>query len=184
MKKMSLFVVAIFVLLGISGCGSMYNYTVDPTPIKKDSAKYVLKKFDLNLQHGHGQNINNKTFKSEADLRKSFIEFVNLELKEQGLLGAKNSFKVAIDMDYTRNYNYGGNALNKPEFFYTVSVYSVQNKLLANFSIPKSTTTYGTFKDLAISTEIAIFKWDAEDEPKDIAMIAKTLVRELSKLGK
>ena len=86
-------------------------------------------------------------------------------------------------MNYTRTYNYGGNALNKPEFFYTVKVLNNHNELLATFTVPRSTTKYDTFKDMAVNMEIAAFKWDAEDEPQDIELISKTLVKELSQLG-
>jgi hypothetical protein len=167
-----------------TGCGSsMYNYSIKPTPIKQGEAKYVLKSINLKLEHGSGRNSENKTFKNENELKQSFEKFVTKELKKQSLLGGENSFKVTIDMNYKRTYNYGGNALNKPQFFYTVKVYNLEDKLLANFSVPKSTTKYGTFKEIAVNAEISVFKWDAEDEPQDIELISKTLVEELSELG-
>ncbi|NQY19713.1 MAG: hypothetical protein HRT40_00145 [Campylobacteraceae bacterium] len=184
MKKLGLSLLSIIVALGITGCGSsMYNYKVEPTPIKQESSKYVIKDISLKLSHGTGRNLENKTFKNEDELKKSFVSFLNKELKEQSLIGDNKSFQISINMNYTRTYNYGGNALNKPEFFYTVKVYNLENTLLADFTIPKSTTKYGTFKDIAVNAEISIFKWDAEDEPQDIALISKTLIKELSQLG-
>ena len=185
MKKFILNALLIVVAFGITGCGgSIYNYNVTPTPIQQGTSKYVINDISLELTHGHGHNINNKTFKTEDQLKKSFKIFLNKELEKQSLLGNKNSYKLNIDINYMRKYNYGGNALNKPEFDYTVSVYNSNEKLLATFSIPRSTTKYGYFKDMAVNLEIGIFKWDAEDEPQDIELISKTLITELSELGK
>jgi hypothetical protein len=184
MKKFGLSLLSIIVAVGITGCGgSMYNYKVEPTPIKQESSKYIIRNVSLKLNHGHGRNLENKTFKNEDELKKSFVILLNKELKKQSLLGDNKSFQVDIDIDYTRKYNHGGNALNKPEFFYTVRIYNLENKLLADFTIPRSTTKYGYFKDAAVNLEIAVFEWNAEDEPQDIELISKTLIKELSQLG-
>lgn len=86
-------------------------------------------------------------------------------------------------MDYTRIYNYGGNALNKPVFFDTVNMYENTDTLLASFTVPRSTTKYSYFKDILVNTKIGFYKWKAEEEPTDIELISKTLVKELSALG-
>ncbi|WP_375723216.1 hypothetical protein LXN10_11845 [Arcobacter sp. KX21116] len=184
MKKFILSLVSIFILIGLTGCGSsMYNYNVEPTPIKQGKAKYTLKDFNLTLEHGHGRNIQNKTFINENELKKSFEMFINQELEKQSLKGNEKDYKISVTMNYTRVYNYGGNALNKPQFYYTVYVYNTQDKLLASFAIPNSTTKYGYFKDIAVNLQIGTFQRKAEDEPEDIELISKTLVEELSKLG-
>ena len=183
MKKITILIAA-FTALVFSGCGSsMYHYNVKPTPIKKGQAKFVLNKLDLKLEHGQGRNLQNRTFITEQELKKSFEFFITKALKEQVLFDDKG-FKLDIDLDYTRTYNYGGNALNKPEFWYTVTVKNNDNEKLASFSIPRSTTKYSYFKDIAVNMEIGLFKWQADDEPQDIELISQTLVKELSKLGK
>ena len=176
-------ILATLIALIFTGCGgSMYRYDVNPTPLKKGQTKYVLHNVNLALSHGHGRNLGNNTFASEEELKKSFESFITQSLKEKDLF-AENGFKLDIDLNYTRKYNYGGNALNKPEFFYTVKVLDTNNKLLASFSIPKSTTKYSYFNEIAVNTEIGLFKWNAEDEPQDIELISKTLVKELNELG-
>lgn len=184
MKKFSLSLLVVLTTILFTGCGSsMYSYKVEPTPIKQGKSKYTIKSIDLKLEHGHGQNIDNKSFKSENELKNSFKEFISKELVAQNLLGDNNSLQIDIQINYKRTYNYGGNALNKPEFSYTVSIYTEDSKLLADFTIPKSTTIYSTFENMAVNAQIATFNWDAEDEPKDIELISKTLVKELSELG-
>lgn len=160
----------------------MYHYDVNPTPLKKGEAKYVLHNVNLALDHGHGSNLENKTFANEEELKKSFEVFITQALKEKDLF-AENGFKLDIDLNYTRTYNYGGNALNKPQFFYTVKVLDANNKPLASFSIPKSTTKYSYVKDIAVNMQIGLYNWKAENEPQDIELISKTLVKELNELG-
>ncbi len=192
MKRFILSLLLIVIVIGLTGCGgtAYYDYNVEPTPIKQGTAKYTLKDIKLTLSHGHGRNLENKTFKNEDELRKSFKMFINQELEKQSLkassdnLELSDNFKLSVNINYTRVYNWGGNALNKPEFNYTVNVYDTSDKLLASFGTrAKSTTTYGTFGSFVVDTEIILFQRDAEDEPKDIELISKTLVKELSKLG-
>ena len=40
------------------------------------------------------------------------------------------------------------------------------------------------FNDLAVNLQIGTYQRDAEDEPEDIELIAKTLVEEISEIGK
>ncbi|MDN5041709.1 hypothetical protein O8C80_00050 [Aliarcobacter butzleri] len=184
MKVLSYIVVAFLVTFFV-GCGSIYNYKVEPTPIKKGESKFTIEEFNLKLTHGHGYNIENKTFKNEEELKSSFVQFINQKLKEKNLLGsAENSYKVKINMNYERRYNYGGNALNKPYFYYSIDILDSNQKLLVSYSVPLSTTKYSYAKDIAVNLEIAAFQWDAEDEPIDIDMIAFVIVRELSEVGK
>ena len=87
-------------------------------------------------------------------------------------------------MDYERWFNWGGKALNKPHFRYSVKIYDNDDRLLVSYSIPVSTTKYSYFKEIAVLAEIAAFRWDAEDEPTDIDLISKTLVDEIKDIGK
>jgi len=184
MKKLSLSLLLLVVMISMSGCGSsMYNYVVKPTPIKKGASKYVIRNIDLKLEHGYGRNTENKTFKTESELKNSFKSFIEKALTNSSMLGSGKDFNIDLNINYKRIYNHGGNALNRPHFYYTVKVYDSNNTLLVDYSISKSTTKYSTFKDMAVGTEIAAFQWDAEDEPQDIELISNTLVRELSELG-
>lgn len=182
MQKITI-ILATLIALIFTGCGgSMYHYDVNPTPLKKGQTKYVLNNVTLALDHGHGRNLGNKTFANEEELKKSFEAFITQSLKEKDLF-ADNGFKLDIDLNYTRTYNYGGNALNKPQFFYTVKVLDTSNKPVASFSIPKSTTKYSYFQEIAVNMQIGLYNWKAENEPQDIEHISKTLVKELNELG-
>ena len=182
MQKITIILATLMALI-FTGCGgSMYHYDVNPTPLKKGQTKYVLNTVNLTLAHGHGRNLQNNTFANEEELKKSFEVFITQALKEKDLF-AENGYKLDIDMNYTRTYNYGGNALNKPQFFYVVKVLDTNNKLIASFSIPRSTTKYSYAKDIAVNMQIGFFKWKAEEEPQDIELISKTLVKELYELG-
>lgn len=177
-----LFIVTLVMLF--VGCGSIYNYTVEPTPIKKGEAKYALSNFELKLLHGHGRNLENKTFKNEEELKDSFVSFINQELKNQNLQADNDGYKVSIKMDYTRTYNYGGNALNKPIIEYTVEIVDKNNQLLVTYGWAKHTTKYAYFDDTLVNAKIALYQWMAEDEPKDIKLISELIVRDLKEIGK
>lgn len=184
MKRFSLSVLLFAIIVSFTGCSSStYVYNVKPTPIKQGVSKYSIRNIDLKLVEGEGKNVENKTYISESELKNSFKAFIDKALLEKSMLADAASLQLDIDINYTRVYNYGGNTLNKPEFVYTVKVYNADNVLLATATIPKSTTFYGRFKDMAVNLEIATFQWDAEDEPQDVELISKTLVRELSEIG-
>ena len=166
------------------GCGGRYKYNVEPTPIQKGVAKYIVSDFNLTLINQPTRYEHNTNYKNESELRDEFVEFINKHLKEQGILGDENSFKIKIQMDYERWFNWGGKALNKPHFRYSVKIYDNDDRLLVSYSIPVSTTKYSYFKEIAVLAEIAAFRWDAEDEPTDIDLISKTLVDEIKDIGK
>lgn len=186
LKRSLSYVFVVVLTMLFVGCSSKSIYTVEPTPIKKGEAKYVLREFKLTLSHGHGRNLENKTFKNQEELKDSFAEFINKKLKEQKLDGTNvdDSYEVKIDMNYERRYNYGGNALNKPYIDYTIEVFDRNNKLLVSYGYGKHTTKYAYFTDAAVSLEIAMFKWDVEDEPRDVELISELIVKDLAELGK
>lgn len=177
-----MFIVSAFLFVGCGG-KSQSIYIVNPTPLKKESSKYYVKDLNVTLYHGHGRNIENKTFSSEQDLQALFAKDIQAHLVTKKLF-SKDGYGLSISIDYTRTYNYGGNALNKPQYIYVVKIYdSLKHILLVNYSIPLSTTKYAYFEDAAVNLEIGLYQWDAEDEPRDIDLISKTLVNEISLLG-
>jgi hypothetical protein len=176
--------ISVILILSIIGCGSsMYNYRVEPTPIKKGTSKYNIKNITLSLQHGDGRNIKNKTFKNELELKKSFKKFINKGLKARSIKGGVKDLQLDININYKRTYNWGGNSLNKPEFSYSVNVYNSSDKLLVDFSIPLSKTKHAYFKENVVLMKIAAFQWDAENEPEDIELISKLIVEDLFEIG-
>lgn len=169
------------IALLFSGCGSRYAYDVKPTPLKANKSTYEIKSIDFVLDHGHGRNLANKTFSNEKVTKKIFTSFLKKALVEEKISG--NEYFLDIKMYYLRKYNYGGNALNKPEFKYSINILDKENKLIAHYGIPMSTTKYGYFKDLAVNTQIILFNRKAEHEPEDLELITKTMAIELSSIG-
>ncbi|HEY9204256.1 hypothetical protein [Dokdonella sp.] len=180
MKK--IIFIGLVALISFSGC-SRVTYTVEPTPLKKESSKYYLKDLQLTLNHGVFRNSENNTFCEEKCLQEEFKNYIQEYLREKQIYDV-GGYGLVVKMDYTRHYHLGGNSLNKPAFFYSVEVYAKDNKtLLAHYKIPNSTTKYAYLEELLVDTKVLLFQWDAEDEPKDIALISEVIVREISKLG-
>lgn len=184
MKKMTLWSVLIISAFLLVGCSSNINYLTTPTPLKKESSQYYVKNLTVTLHHGHGRNLENKTFTSEEELQASFAKYIDESLIAKKIY-SKNGYGLSIVLDYTRTYNYGGNALNKPEFFYTINVHdNASDSILASYKIPKSTTKYSYFEDIGVNLKIGTYQWSALDEPRDIALISQTLAKEVSEFGK
>lgn len=184
MKKVLIQIMLMMSAFLLVGCSSNIKYITTPTPLQKESSQYYVKELKVNLHHGHGRNLENKTFIREQELQSSFAKYIDDNLIAKKIY-SKNGYALSIVMDYTRTYNYGGNALNKPEFFYTINVYDdATNTLLARYDIPKSTTKYSYFEDIGVNLKIGTYQWGALDEPRDIDLISKTLAREVSEFGK
>ncbi|HNG60633.1 MAG TPA: hypothetical protein PKZ52_12480, partial [Cellvibrionaceae bacterium] len=79
-------------------------------------------------------------------------------------------------------YNIGGKALNKPVISYTTKVYK-DGVLVRARESGTFTTKFAGLKDTAVNLEIAAFKWDKEDEPKDLEVLASVIVSDLKKIG-
>lgn len=170
----------------LAGCSSTPTVnTAESTPLKKGESQYSLSAPVVNLTLGDGAIPNDTTFASQDDLAKQFYQSLESSFAEKKILAtgnAKADATVEINMDYQRNFNWGGKALNKPKFSYSVTI-KADGKVLASYSVENQTTNYGSFKDAAVNLEISAFKWGAEDEPKDIALIAETIAEEMAEIG-
>lgn len=180
----------LFMSLALSfliGCSSSpYNYYVDPTPIASGQAKYKISDVKVSLTLGHGAIEGDTSFASEETLTKQFSDALQKSIESQGLSATSssdNAFDVVVQIDYTRIFNYGGKALNKPEVSHSVIV-EKDRKKLAGFGRSNYTTKYAYLKDVAVMAEISAFKWGADDELEDVNLIAELIVEDLAKLGK
>lgn len=181
-KKIIVFTGVLFLI----GCAnSPYKYYVEPTPIKQGITKYSLGDVTVNLTLGHGAIDGDNTFVSQEMLRKQFVEALQKNLKSNELLADTNNseFTVNVTIDYLRKFNHGGKALNKPEVSHFVMIQKSENKLVS-FNASNYTTRYGYLKNTMVNAEIATFNWDAEDEPKDVNLIAELIVKNILELGK
>jgi hypothetical protein len=182
-KKLLVVLVA-FIVVGCSS--SPYTYHVDSVPLKKGESSYYLKNIKVKLTQGHGAILGDTSFTTEEEMLKQFTSSLNEALNKKGILASNSSSADAdleMTIDYERRYNYGGKALNKPEVSHYVNI-SKSGEKLVSFGNSRYTTKYAYFKDAAVNIEIALFKWGADDELKDIDLISKLIVDDLSKVGK
>lgn len=179
MKKIILTLLAI----ALTGCSSPYVYHVEPTQLQSNETQYDIGSVTVNLELGHGAISGDESFASEAVLKKQFEDALVATMEEKGIYGAASGYSVVVDIDYKRMFNLGGKALNKPEVSHSVSVFDSENKKLASFAVGKYTTGYGTFGNAAVNLQIAAFTWGAEDEPRDVKVVAEAIVNQLADLG-
>lgn len=176
----------IFIAFVVVGCSSSpYTYYEKPTLLKKGQTSYYLKEISVNLTLGHGAISGDDTFSNQEKMTKQFESALNLALKEKGILATSSSnadADIEVVINYKRNFNHGGKALNKPHVSHQVNIYN-SGKKLASFGANKYTTKYSYFKELSVGIEIAAFRWGADDELQDVELIAKTIVDDLAKAG-
>ena len=178
-------ILVILVVLFLTACsGSPYQYHVEPTTLEKGKTQYMLGDVTVNLILGHGGKPNDERFASEEALTQSFKQFLISHLNDRKILASDAaSAELNVSIDYERRFNYGGNALNKPHVSFTAKV-TQNGQLLASFGEYGFTTKYSGFKDMAVNAQITAFTWGPEDEPKDIALISKTIIDDVYNLGK
>lgn len=173
-------------LLFLSGCaGSPYTYYVKPTPIEKGVTKYNLESVQVNLRKGPGAIAGDKSFSSQDELTQQFTDALKKALEEKHLVAGGSgtgSADVEVNIDYERHFNIGGRALNKPVVSHSVLV-ERGGQRLARVEVSDYTTSYGYLGDAAVNMEIAAFSWDAEDELRDVDLIAKEIVEDIAALG-
>ena len=183
MKKTLPFIFA----LTFAGCASSpYVYHVEPTQLQSNQTQYKISSVVVNLELGHGAIPGDESFATQDQLKKQFEASLIAQMKEKGIYAEKwgnEGFSVDLNINYERNFNYGGKALNKPHVSHSAIVLDEKQQKLASFAQSNYTTNYGTFGDVAVNIEIASFSWDAEDELKDIELISKKIVEELADLG-
>ncbi|ROQ23312.1 hypothetical protein [Gallaecimonas pentaromativorans] len=173
-------------LMLLGGCASHYHYDVDPTPLKKGVTHYRLKDVQVNLTLGHGAIPGDTTFAPEQQLHKEFVDALTDALKTKGILAAPGDNDVAevvASIDFERTFNIGGHALNKPILSDLVKI-EQNGQQLASFGHSKYTTKYSYFEDLAVNAKITVFQWGAEDEPRDVKLVAESIVNDIAALGK
>jgi|GEM_PF-320287 len=170
------------------GCSNSTNYTYHQksTSLKKGSTHYFVKDPIVNLTLGHGAIVGDKTFVSQEVLAEQFKSSLIESFSNNNIYAANEADAdavVEVKINYLRTFNYGGKALNKPQFDYQVLI-KKDNNLLADYAVARQTTTYGAIKDVAVNMKISAFQWGAEDEQQDVALIAKTIAKEVAKIGK
>jgi hypothetical protein len=184
MKKLILALSLISSIL-LAGCSSRYTYHEKPTPIKKGVTKYYLKNPVVNLTLGHGAIEGDKSFANQEALAAQFKKSLTQYLNEKNLLAQNEASAGAvleITINFNRVFNYGGKALNKPQFSYQVNIRK-NEKLLVSYSVPTQSPTRGRILDIAYNAKISAFQRGAEDELKDVILISETISDEIAEIG-
>lgn len=170
----------------LSACASSpYTYHVEPTPIKKQKTTYTISAVNVNLTLGNGAIPGDESFANESELEAQFSNYLSSALAEKGILAQEGSehFEIIVDINYTRKFNIGGKALNKPEVSHRVTILNAE-ETLATFSQGPYTTKYSALTNTAVNLKIASFLWGREDEPKDVELISELIIRDLANAGK
>jgi len=156
------------------------------TPLKRGASHYYINPPVVNLTLGHGAIPGDTTFLDQEGLANEFHEFLIKSFSEKKIVAETADDadgSVDVELNYTRTFNWGGKALNKPTFRYKVTI-TKAGDVLASYATSEATTTYGYFKDFPVNAQIGAFKWGVEDEPRDVALIAEIIAREVVKIGK
>ena len=186
MRRLMTLCVMLFSLLLLTGCGGGKNiYLVSPTPLKKEASKYYIKDLNVLLEEGGAaKNPENKTFLDQKQLNDQFMGYLNKALEKKEILGNSSDFALSIRINYERFYHLGGNALMKPIISHSYKVYDKNSDtVLVSDAQNRYTTKYGYLEEVVVSTKILAMQWDAENEPKDVEMVANLLIEDISRLG-
>lgn len=180
---------AIFIALGMSGCSSSpYTYHVEPTPLVAGQSKYVLGNVDVNLTiTGWPRPKDESLFATEQTLTQEFLDSLKKHLKEKGIEAASSDQADAIiniSVDFARGYHpVADNALVKPSVKHRVTIERNGQTLVTTSNGPYQ-TKYAYFGDMLVNQEISFGTWDYEDEPRDVDLVSKLIIEDISKMGK
>lgn len=179
-QKISLFLLS-FILL--TGCSSTAPKPQDPeNPLKKGVSQYYLGDVKVNLTLGHGGRADNEKFTNEQQLTENFRAALTQELSKLNILNASEEnadASLAITIDYLRQYNIGGNALNIPKVSHQIRVFKDDQDYAT-----RTTGTYLIGHNLIEAAKISAFKWGAEDELKDVQRVAAHIAKSIAAIGR
>ncbi len=179
-------IVLIIFSLAVGCAGSPYTNHAKQIPLEKGKSKYYLSTLDVKLTLGHGAIPEDTSYSSKEQLEEQFKDAITSALKNKGIFASDPSVADAsldAHIDYTRTFNYGGKALNKPKISHIVDIMKDDEKLVT-ISKNNYTTKYSYFEEIAVNLKIAAFKWGAEDELKDIALISEKIADDIFNIGK
>ncbi len=167
-------VTLISLLALLTGCSSTFKYTPDANAYRNKPMVVSAVEVELNLESAK-QPAGYMTETEMADaLRADIIRLLQENTAIQYDENAQDGLKTVVKMSYLRKFSYG-DAIAKPVFSGSVQVDSASGRLATHY-IGKSTTKYGGFTDAMVNAEVAVGKWDHEDEPRDIGVIAFIVV--------
>lgn len=171
------------------GCASQpFHYSQTPTPLVQGQSQYFVGAVRIKLVNGPGGDPDNLDFADQQQLTRHFTALLKANLAKGNQLAARLADADAVlelDMEYVRHFNFGGRSLNKPEVSFSAYLLSPDHSLrpLADFRVARFTTRYPQPQDAEINAEIAAYRWDDKDEPRDLALIAQSIAEDLARVG-
>ncbi len=179
LKRILLFIICTITLVGCSA--TSFKYVDKSVPVKKGVTKYHLEEVNVTLKLGtNGEGKENDTvYASQDELKEQFSNGLKKYLGKYNLLGSNSeSLAISASFDFTRNFNFGGKALNIPTFSHEITIKKGNTKV-ATYNWSNYVIDYNTLRNL----KIASFLSDADDEKKDIDLICEEIIEDLSKFG-
>ncbi|UTF61717.1 hypothetical protein [Gilvimarinus sp. DA14] len=158
-----------------------YQYTLEPTPLKAESTQYAIESVEVNLILGHGARDGDTRFNTEAKITEVFTQALSEELQARGALadGATADADLNIVVDFVREYNTGGKALNTPKVSHKV-IASRGEQELAVFGLESYTLDYGIYDQM----KIAGFQRGSEEELADVKRLAQLMADDIVQMGR
>ena len=168
---MKVILAAISIML-LAGCSSKFQYEDGKPVAGPDGYRFSVGDVEMNLTSKKQPD----GYATEKELERIFRTELKNHLQEKGIY-SDEGLSVNVVVDYERRFSYG-DSLAKPHFSYDVDIYS-EGRKVASRGIGKVTTSFGYFSDAAVNAQVATGAWDNEDEPRDISMMAKSVVNDL-----
>lgn len=115
----------------------------------------------------------------EALIKQDIIQNLSADGRLKYTPDSNNGLVAKVYVNYTRRFSYG-DALAKPLFSGKTTILD-KDKEIGSYSYGEVTTSFGTFGDAAVNLQVGTGTWDAEDEPRDFEMVAKSVASDLDK---
>ncbi len=173
-----IFVLVAFFMVACSSAPK-YQYMVEPTPLVAERTQYAIESIEVNLILGHGARDGDTRFNSEEKITEVFTQALTEQLQSLGALAAGEAdADLNIVVDFVREYNTGGKALNTPKVSHKV-IASRGEQELATFGLESYTLDYGIYDQM----KIAGFQRGNEEELADIKRLAQLMADDIVQMG-
>lgn len=162
----------------LSGCASWFA----SAPESKRVTSFYLQSINVDLKEGDWGQPGNNAFSSKETLNKDFAYSIQKYLVEHDIYAVKHNKRSAalvVNIDYTRRYKYGGEALSRPLVSHTVQVYQ-HGQLIATLERSNYSPINGFFSAVFINLMQAVHLWDKSDEHIDADNISASIVDDLA----
>lgn len=163
--------------LFLAGCASTFQYSAGSEEYRNKPLVISSVKVEVRLDSAKQP----KGYLTETEIAETVRADMIRLLQENNAItyieNAADGLSTTVKLNYFRKFSYG-DAIAKPEFSGSIYV-DHGSKRLGSRSFAKATTKFGGFTDALVNAEVGVGKWDHEDEPRDLEVIASVLVSDL-----